>query len=167
MSICNGLDSRQDSFPEVCMLAAEFIKQDGCFCVVHRDCEAGLGDFGIVFHLDGDEDFLKLIHGGSLSNYIFIGLAEHGEVNGIAGNFHLDVLHRGAVGEVGGGENGGCDDGEGGDGADDGLFHGGASFLGWKIGIKIAPQQVAGRFWNNIQFAFVRIISPLTIFFTS
>ena len=65
----------------------------------------------------------------SLSNHIFVGLAEHGEVNGIAGNFHLDVLHRGAVGEVGGGENGGSDDGDGGDGFQK-RFHGG-DFLSW------------------------------------
>lgn len=85
----------------------------------------------------------------SLSNHIFVGLAEHGEVNGIAGNFHLDVLHGGAIGEVGGGENGGSDEGDGGEDFQN-RFHGDASFLGWKMGIKIAPQQVAGRFWNNI-----------------
>lgn len=112
------------------MPAADFIEQSVCFCFGHRDGEACLGGFGIVFHLDGDEDFLKLIHGGSLSNHIFVGLAEHGEVNGITGNFHLDVLHGGAVGEVGGGENGGSDEGDGGDGADNGLFHGWVSFLG-------------------------------------
>lgn len=149
------------------MPAADFIEQGVGFCVGHRGDEAGLGDFGIIFHLDGDEDVLKLIHGSSLSNHIFVGLTEHSEVNGIAGNFHLDILHCSAVGEVGGSENGGSDEGEGGDSTDDGLFHGGISFPGWKMGIKIAPQQVAGRFWNNIQFAFVRIISPLTIFFTS
>lgn len=166
MSICDVLDNRQDSFPEVRMPVAEFIEQGVGFCVGHRDGEAGLGGFEIVFHLDGDEDFLKLIHGSSLSNHIFVGLAEHSEVNGIAGNFHLDILHRGAVGEVGGGENGCGDEGNGGEDFQN-RFHDGASFLGWKMGIKIASQQVAGRFWNNIQFAFVRIISPLTIFFTS
>lgn len=85
----------------------------------------------------------------SLSNHIFIGLAKYGEVNGIAGNFHLNVLHGGAVGEVGGGENAGGDEGDGGEDFQN-RFHDGASFLGWKIGIKIAPQQVTGRFWNNI-----------------
>ena len=166
MSICDVLDNRQDRFPEVRMPVAEFIEQGVGFCVGHRDGEAGLGGFEIVFHLDGDEDFLKLIHGSSLSNHIFVGLAEHSEVNGIAGNFHLDILHRGAVGEVGCGENGCGDEGNGGEDFQN-RFHDGASFLGWKMGIKIASQQVAGRFWNNIQFAFVRIISPLTIFFTS
>lgn len=150
MPFCDVPDRCQDTFPDVRMPAADFIEQGVGFCVGHRGGEAGLGDFGIVFHLDGDEDVLKFIHGSSLSNHIFVGLAEHGEVNGIAGNFHLDVLHRGAVGEVGGGENGGSDEGEGHGNADDGLFHGGASFLGWKMGIKIAPQQVTGRFWNNI-----------------
>lgn len=135
MSICDVLDSRQDSFPEVRMLAAEFIKQGVGFCVCHRDGEAGLGGFGIVLHLDGDEDFTELIHGSSLSNHIFVGLAEHGEVNGIAGNFNLDILHRGTVGEVGGGENGGSDEGEGQGNADDGLFHSGASFLEIKINL--------------------------------
>lgn len=110
------------------MPAADFIEQSVCFCFGHRDCEACLGGFGIVFHLDGDEDFLKLIHGSSLSNHIFVGLAEHGEVNGVAGNFHLNVLHGGAVGEVGGGENGGSDEG---DGEKDfqNRFHGGLPFL--------------------------------------
>lgn len=133
MSICDVLNNRQDSFPKVGMPVAEFIEQCVGFCLGHRDGEACLGVFGIVFHLDGDEDFLKLIHGSSLSNHILVGLAEHGEVNGIAGNFHLDVLHRGAVGEVGGGENGGSDEGEGGDGTDEGLFHGWVSFLEIKI----------------------------------
>lgn len=128
--LCDAPDHCQDIFPDVRMPDADFIEQGVGFCVGHRDGEAGLGGFGIVFHLDGDEDFLKLIHGSSLSNHIFVGLAEHSEVNGIAGNFHLDILHRGAVGEVGSGENGGSDEGEGGDSTDDGLFHGGASFLG-------------------------------------
>ena len=126
------------------MPAADFIEQGVCFCFGHRDGEAELGDFGIVFHLDGDEDFLKLIHGGSLSNHIFVGLAEHGQVNGIAGNFHLDILHGGAVGEVRGGENCGSDDGEGGEDFQN-RFHGVASFLEWEMGIKIAPQLGAGR----------------------
>lgn len=130
LPLCDMPDRCQDIFPETRMPAADFIEQGVGFCVGHRGGEAGLGDFGIVFHLDGDEDVLKLIHGSSLSNHIFVGLAEHGEINGIAGNFHLDVLHRGAVGEVGCGENGGSDEGEGGDSTDDGLFHGGASFLG-------------------------------------
>lgn len=111
--LCDAPDHCQDIFPDVRMPAADFIEQGVGFCVGHRDGEAGLGDFGIVFHLDGDEDVIKLIHGSSLSNHIFVGLAEHGEVNGIAGNFHLDILHRGAVGEVGGGENGGSDEGNG------------------------------------------------------
>lgn len=63
MSICDVLDNRQDSFPEVRMPVAEFIEQGVGFCVGHRDGEAGLGDFEIVFHLDGDEDFTELIHG--------------------------------------------------------------------------------------------------------
>lgn len=138
MSICDVLDSRQDSFPEVVIPATDFIEQGVGFCVGHRDGEACLGVFGIVFHLDGDENFLKLIHGGSLSNHIFIGLAEHSEVNSIAGNFYLNVLHRGAVGEVGGGENGGSDEGDGGEDFQN-RFHDGASFLGCKMGIKIAP----------------------------
>lgn len=133
MPLCDVPDRCQDTFPDVRMPAADFIEQGVGFCVGHRGGEACLGVFGIVFHLDGDEDFLKLIHGSSLSNHIFVGLAEHGEVNGIAGNFHLNVLHGGAVGKVGGGENGGSDEGDGGDGADDGLFHGGGSFLEIKI----------------------------------
>lgn len=134
----NIVDGFVNGIAQDCAFAADFIEQGVGFCVGHRDGEAGLGAFGIVFHLDGDEDILKLIHGSSLSNHIFVGLAEHGQVNGITGNFHLNVLHRGAVGEVGGGENGGSDDGEGGEGADDGLFHGGLPFFG-KMGIKIAP----------------------------
>ena len=125
----NIVDGFVNGIAKDCAFAADFIEQVLGFFIGHRDGEAGLGVFGIVFHLDGDEDFLKFIHGSSLSNHIFVGLAEHGEVNGIAGNFHLDVLHRGAVGEVGGGENSGSDEGEGGDGTDDGLFHGGDSFL--------------------------------------
>ena len=140
---CVGLGDIMDSFvngiAQDCAFAEDFIEQVLGFFVGHRDGEASLGVFRIVLHLDGDEDFAELIHGSSLSNHIFVGLAEHGEVNGIAGNFHLDVLHRGAVGEVGGGENGGSDEGEGGYNADDGLFHSGTSFLGWKMGIKIAP----------------------------
>ena len=132
LPLCDVPDRCQDISPGVRMPAAEFIEQGVGFCVGHRGGEAGLGGFEIVFHLDGDEDVLKLIHGSSLSNHIFVGLAEHGEVNGIAGNFHLNVLHRGAVG---GGENGGSDDGDGGDGADDGLFHGGASFFEIKINL--------------------------------
>ena len=128
MPLCDVPDRCQDIFPEARMPAADFIEQGVGFCVGHRGGEAGLGDFGIVFHLDGDEDVLKLIHGGSLSNHIFVGLAEHGEVNGITGNFHLDVLHRGAVGEVGGGENGGSDEGEGGEDFQN-RFHGGLPFL--------------------------------------
>lgn len=139
ISICDVFDNRQDSFPEVRMPAADFIEQSVGFCFGHRDGEACLGVFGIVFHLDGDEDFLKLIHGSSLSNHIFVGLAEHSEVNSIAGNFYLNVLHRGAVGEVGGGENGGSDDGDGGEDFQN-RFHGVASFLEWEMGIKIAPQ---------------------------
>lgn len=138
MPLCDVPDRCQDTFPDVRMPAVDFIEQSVGFCVCHRDGEAGLGDFGIVFHLDGDEDVLKLIHGSSLSNHIFVGLTEHGEVNGIAGNFHLDVLHRGAVGEVGGGENGCGDEGDGGEDFQN-RFHDGASFLGWKMGIKIAP----------------------------
>lgn len=126
----NIVDGFVNGIAQDCAFAAEFIKRGVGFCVGHRDGEACLGGFGIVFHLYGDEDVLKLIHGSSLSNHIFVGLAEHSEVNGIAGNFHLDILHRGAVGEVGSGENGGSDEGEGGDSTDDGLFHGGASFLG-------------------------------------
>ena len=133
LPLCYVQDRCQDTFPEVRMPAADFIEQGVGFCVGHRDGEAGLGGFGIVFHLDGDEDFLKLIHGGSLSNHIFIGLAEHSEVNGIAGNFHMDVLHGGAVGEVGGGEHGRGDEGDGGECTDDGLFHGVVSFLEIKI----------------------------------
>ena len=136
LPLCDVPDRCQDISPGVRMPAAEFIEQGVGFCVGHRGGEACLGDFKIVFHLDGDEDVLKLIHGSSLSNRIFVGLAEHGEVNGIAGNFHLNVLHGGAIGEVGGGENGGSDEGEGGDGTDDGLFHGGASFLEIKINFK-------------------------------
>ena len=129
---CVGLGDIVDGFvngiAQDCAFAEDFIEQVLGFFVGHRDGEASLGGFGFVLHLDGDENFAEFIHGGSLSNHIFIGL-EHGQVNGIAGNFHLDVLHRGTVGEVGGGEDGGSDEGEGGDGADDGLFHGVASFL--------------------------------------
>lgn len=149
MPLCDVPDRCQDTFPDVRMPAADFIEQGVGFCVSHRDGEACLGVFGIVFHLDGDEDFLKLIHGSSLSNHIFVGLAEHGEVNGVAGNFHLNVLHGGAIGEVGGGENGGSDEGNGGEDFQN-RFHDGASFLEWEMGIKIAPQLGAGRFWNNI-----------------
>lgn len=131
----NIVDGFVNGIAQDCAFATDFIEQGVGFCVGHRDGEAGLGDFGIVFHLDGDEDVIKLIHGSSLSNHIFVGLAEHGEVNGIAGNFHLDVLHGGAVGEVGGSENGGSDEGEGQGNADDGLFHGGASFLEIKINL--------------------------------
>lgn len=113
------------------MFAADFIEQVLGFIIGHRDGEAGLGVFGIVLHLDGDEDFAELIHGRSLSNHIFIGLAEHGQVNGIAGNFHLNVLHGGAVGEVGGGENGGSDEGEG-EKDFQNRFHGGLPFLDGK-----------------------------------
>ncbi len=127
MPLCDVPDRCQDTFPDVRMPAADFIEQGVGFCVGHRDGEAGLGDFGIVFHLDGDEDVLKLIHSSSLSNHIFVGLAEHGEVNGITGNFHLNVLHGGAVGQVGGGENGGSDEGEGGEDFQN-RFHGGLSF---------------------------------------
>lgn len=133
LPLCYVPDRCQYTFPEVGMEAADFIEQGVGFCVGHRDGEAGLGVFGIVLHLNSDEDFLKLIHGGSLSNHIFIGLAEHGEVNGIAGNFNLDILHRGAVGEVRGGENGRGDEGDGHGNADDGLFHGVVSFLEIKI----------------------------------
>lgn len=130
LPLCDVPDRCQDIFPEARMPAADFIEQGVGFCVGHRGGEAGLGGFGTVFHLDGDEDVFKLIHGSSLSNHIFVGLAEHGEVNGIAGNFNLDVLHGGAVGEVRGGENGGSDEGEGHGNADNGLFHGWVSFLG-------------------------------------
>ncbi len=68
---------------------------------------------------------------------VFVGLAPDGQGQGVGGGvvLGLDIFHRGAVGEVGGGENGGSDDGDGGDGADDGLFHGGASFLEIKINL--------------------------------
>lgn len=124
----NIVDGFVNGIAQDCAFATDFIEQGVGVCVGHRDGEAGLGDFGIVFHLDGDEDVIKLIHGSSLSNHIFVGLAEHGEVNGIAGNFHLNVLHRGAVGEVGGGENGGSDEGEGGENFQN-RFHGGFPFL--------------------------------------
>lgn len=139
LPLCDVPDRCQDSFPEVRMLAADFIEQGLGFCFCHRDGEAGLGDFGIVFHLDGDEDVFKLIHGSSLSNHIFVGLAEHGQVNGITGNFHLNVLHGGAIGKVGGGENGCSDEGNGGEDFQN-RFHGVVSFLEWEMGIKIAPQ---------------------------
>ena len=130
MSLCDVLDRCQDTFPEVRMPAADFIEQGVGFCVGHRDGEAGLGGFGIVFHLDSDEDFLKLIHGGSLSNHIFVSLAEHGEGQGVGGGavLWLDVLHRGAVGQIGGGEDGGGDDGEGGEDFQN-RFHGGLPFF--------------------------------------
>lgn len=137
MPLCDVPNRCQDTFPDVRMPAADFIEQGVGFCVGHRDGEAGLGDFGIVLHLDGDEDVLKLIHGWSFSNHIFIGLAEHCQVNGITGNFHLNVLHGGAIGEVGGGENGGGDEGDGGEDFQN-RFHGGLPFFG-KMGIKIAP----------------------------
>lgn len=135
ISICDVFDNRQDSFPEVRMPAADFIEQSVGFCFGHRDGEACLGVFGIVFHLDGDEDFLKLIHGSSLSNHIFVGLAEYGQGQGIGGGdvLGLDVLHGGAVGEIGGGDDGGGDDDDCQGNADDGLFHGGGSFLEIKI----------------------------------
>lgn len=70
-------------------------------------------------------------HGSLLSNHIFVGLAEHGEVNGIAGNFYLDILHCGAVGEVGGGENGRGDEGKS-EKDFQNRFHGGLPFLDGK-----------------------------------
>ena len=124
----NIVDGFVNGIAQDCAFAADFIEQILGFFIDHRDGETGLGVFGIVLHLDGDENFAKLIHGSSLSNHIFIGLAEHGQVNGVAGNFYLDVLHRGTVGEVGGGEDGCCDEGEGGEGFQN-RFHGGASFL--------------------------------------
>lgn len=139
MSLCDVLDNRQNSFPKVGMPVADFIEQGVGFCFGHRDGEAGLCGFGIVFHLDGDENFLKLIHGGSLSNHIFIGLAEHGQGQGVGGGtvLGLDVLHGGTVGQVGGGDDSGGDEGEGGEDFQN-RFHGGGSFL-CKMGIKIAP----------------------------
>ena len=125
----NIVDGFVNGIAQDCVFAADLIEQVLGFFIGHRDGEAGLGVFGIVLHLDSDEDFAELIHGGSLSNHIFIGLAEYGEVNGIAGNFHLNVLHGGAVGEVGGCENGGSNEGEGGEGTDDGLSHGELPFL--------------------------------------
>ena len=141
IGLSNIMDGFVNGIAQDCAFAADFIEQILGLFIGHRDGEAGLGGFGIVFHLDGDEDFFKFIHGGSLSNHIFVGLAEHGQGQGVSGGavLGLDVLHRGAVGQVGGSEDGGGDEGDGQGNADDGLFHGGGSFLGWKMGIKIAP----------------------------
>lgn len=59
----NIVDGFVNGIAQDCAFAAEFIEQGVGFCVGHRDGEAGLGDFEIVFHLDGDEDFTELIHG--------------------------------------------------------------------------------------------------------
>lgn len=66
---------------------------------------------------------------------VFVGLAPDGQGQGVGGGavLWLDIFHRGAVGEVRGGENGGSDEGDGQGNADDGLFHSGTSFLGLVI----------------------------------
>ena len=97
--------------------------------VDHGNGEAGLGVFKIVLHLDGDADFYKLTHAAQLLSFadgVLVGLTPGGEVDGVAGNFDLDLVHCGTVGEPGGGQNGGGDEREGKDDADNRVhFHGG------------------------------------------
>ena len=56
-----------------------------------------------------------------------VALAPDGQGDGVAGDFRTDVLHCGAVGEVGGGENGRGNEGDGGEDFQN-RFHGGLSF---------------------------------------
>ncbi len=56
-----------------------------------------------------------------------IALAPDGQGDGVAGVFRADVLHGGAVGEVGGGENGCGNEDDGGEDFQN-RFHGGLSF---------------------------------------
>lgn len=97
--------------------------------VDHGHGEAGLGVFKIVLHLDGNADLYKLTHAAQLLSFadgVLVGLAPGGEVDGVAGDFDLDLVHCGTVGEPGGGQNGGGDKREGEDDADDRVhFHGG------------------------------------------
>ena len=71
-------------------------------------------------------DYLgKKSRGASFSNGVLVGLTPGGEVDGVAGNFDLDLVHRGTVSEPGGGQDGGSDERKGEDDADDGVhFHG-------------------------------------------
>ena len=70
--------------------------------------------------------------GASLSDGVLVGLTPGGEVDGVAGNFDLDLVHCGTVGEPGGGQNGGGDKRKGEDDADDGVhFHGDFRLLSW------------------------------------
>ena len=68
--------------------------------------------------------------GASLSDGVLVGLTPGGEVYGVACNFDLDLVHCGTVGEPGGGQDGGGDERDGEDDADDGfIFMAAASFL--------------------------------------
>lgn len=70
--------------------------------------------------------------GASLSDGVLVGLTPGGEVYGVACNFDLDLVHCGTVGEPGGGQDGGGDECEGEDDADDGVhFHGDFRLLSW------------------------------------
>ena len=95
----------------------------------HSRGDASLGAFKVVLHLDSNTDFCKFVHAAqflSLADGVLVGLTPGGEVDGVAGDFDLDLVHCGTVGEPGGGQNGGGDEREGEDDADDGVhFHGG------------------------------------------
>ena len=64
----------------------------------------------------------------SLLDGVGIALTPDGQGDGVAGDFRSDVLHGGTVCEVGGGENGGSDEGDGGEDFQN-RFHGGLPFL--------------------------------------
>lgn len=129
---CSGyfLDFVEDGLADQIRAGLEKLSTQGLgISIDHGNGKAGLGTFKIVLHLDGDADFCKFVHAAQLlllSDGVLVGLTPGGEVDGVAGNFDLDLVHCGTVGEPGGGQDGGGDEREGEDDADDGVhFHGG------------------------------------------
>ena len=140
----HGSDLVQDGFADQIFAGlAQFGLQRIGVGTNHGRGDTSLVTFKIVLHLDGDADLCKFVHAAQLlllSDGVLVGLTPGGEVDGVAGDFDLDLVHRGTVGEPGGGQDGGGDEREGEDDAADGVhFHGDFRLLSWEMGIKIAP----------------------------
>lgn len=151
--ICGGhfLNLGQDGSADQIRAGLEKLSTQGLgISVDHGHGEAGLGVFKIVLHLDGDADFYKLTHAAqllSLADGVLVGLTPYGEVDGVAGNFDLDLVHCGTVSEPGGGKDGGGDERDGEDDADDGVhFHGGGF-----LSLTLLAEQWINRFCSGLE----------------
>lgn len=126
----HGSDLVQDGFADQILAG---LAQFGLQCIGvgtnHGRGDTSLVTFKIVLHLDGDADLCKFVHAAQLlllSDGVLVGLTPGGEVDGVADNFDLDLVHRGTVGEPGGGQDGSGDERDGEDDANDGVhFHDG------------------------------------------